>query len=104
MRGCQRYDIIYGMEKNTPSSESQLITELQKLAITIRKSNSLWRSFLKGVASALGGLIATALVTGVVITILSQTIRSIYDVPIIGNIISTSGLGDLLQIPEDTPR
>ena len=87
------------METTEPPFNQELHNELQKLNKNIHRSNSIWRSLFKGLATGIGGALGATIVTGIIIAILAQTIHSVHDIPIIGNLITTFNLEELFPSP-----
>lgn len=75
----------------------ELNKNIQLLAKQVRKSNSLTYnvllSFARGAASAIGATVIAA----IVIAMLSRTIHSLTDIPIVGPIIENSQVEQFLQ-------
>ena len=71
--------------------------ELRDLTIAVQKANSFWRSMLKALLTGIAGAIGASLVAGIIIGVLSFTIRSVYDLPIIGKIIQNTHLDEVLK-------
>lgn len=71
--------------------------ELQELTIALQKLNSFWRSMLKAFLNGIAGAIGATIVAGVIIAILSQTVQTVNDLPIIGKIIQNTHLDEVLK-------
>lgn len=65
-------------------------TELQKLNHNIERQLSFKRSFLQSMINGVGAAIGATIVAGIVVSILSLTVHSLSDVPILNKIVPAS--------------
>ena len=66
----------------------ELNQNIENLIIVIKRANSFYYVFLRGVLWGLGSVIGATVVAVIIIAILSSVIQSINDVPILNNIIN----------------
>lgn len=52
--------------------EKELITEIKKLTLTINKTNSFWRNFLRGAVYGFGVVVGAALLVAFLVAILNR--------------------------------
>ena len=66
----------------------ELNQNIENLIIVIKRANSFYYVFLRGVLWGLGSVIGATVVAVIIIAILSSVIQSINDVPILNKIIN----------------
>ncbi len=66
----------------------ELNQNIENLIIVIKRANSFYYVFLRGVLWGLGSAVGATAVAVIIVAILSSIIRSINDVPILNNIIN----------------
>ncbi|MCK5475698.1 MAG: hypothetical protein KAI71_03920 [Candidatus Pacebacteria bacterium] len=67
--------------------DKELNQNIESLIVVIKRANSLYFVFLRGIIWGLGSAIGATVVAVIVIAILSSIIQSINDVPILNSII-----------------
>jgi len=80
------------MKKQKYSDEKILTKEIEKITDRVEKSNSFSRTIMKGLIYGAATAIGATIIAAIVITILSKTINTVTDIPIVGNIV-----GDLME-------
>ncbi len=86
------------MDKNNIPQE--LNKNLKDLNENIKKSNSFWLGFLRGIAGGIGTAIGATIIAAIVITILAKTIHSVEYVPILNKIIKNTNIESIIQKDE----
>jgi len=66
----------------------ELNQNIKNLVVVIKRANSFYYVFLRGLLWGLGSVIGATVVAVIIIAILSSVIQSINDVPILNNIIN----------------
>ncbi len=78
----------------------KLIQETERLADKIERANSIKFNILKGLVYGVSTVIGATLVAALVISILSKTIQTASDIPIVGDIIEQTNVEALLETSE----
>lgn len=82
---------------HTPQGSTVLVKRLRALNSNIKKQISFKRNFFLSIVSGIGYTIGATIVAGIVIAILSWTINSIEDVPVLNKLIDSTKLQQNFQ-------
>ena len=80
------------MKKQKDSDEKILTKEIEKLTDRVEKSNSFSRTIMKGLIYGAATAIGATIIAAIIITILSKTINTVTDIPVVGD-----SIGNLLE-------
>ena len=80
------------MKKQKYSDEKILTKEIEKITDRVEKSNSFSRTIMKGLIYGAATAIGATIIAAIVITILSKTINTVTDIPVVGD-----SIGNLLE-------
>ena len=83
------------MPKKTPLEK--LDADIRVLDKDIKNSNSLWRSFIRGLASGTGTAIGASVVAAIIVTLLFQFLRTAEGFPLLNNLFSAIGLENIIN-------
>lgn len=75
------------LETEEKKETQKLNKNIEELSARIEKSNSFWLVLLRGIAMGVGTVIGASIVAALLITILSKTIKTAQDIPILNKII-----------------
>lgn len=77
--------------------QKQLSTEIAHLTQQVRLHNSFVRRFLMGIVAGVGTAVGATIVASVLVYSLSRIIKTVDDIPILGNIIQSERINQIIQ-------
>ncbi|MBU0975193.1 MAG: DUF5665 domain-containing protein [Patescibacteria group bacterium] len=85
------------MNENELTILDHINKNLRKLQKSMYKSNSLKWNFFKGLVSGVGYTIGATIIFGILLAILSKTINTVDDVPVLNKIIQTIQIDGVIE-------
>ncbi len=85
------------MNNRIKEQNRKLSKSIQKLSKSLDRSTSFRYVFLRGIVNGLATAIGATIVAGLVIGVLSRTIDSIDDVPILGKFVDATNIKEVIE-------
>jgi len=86
------------MKKQKSDAQTKNLAKgMERLAMGIEKSNSMWFMAARGIIYGVFTVIGATIVAAVLLGVLAKTINTASDIPIIGDIIDKTQVESLLQ-------
>jgi hypothetical protein len=74
------------------SDLTELKDQLDQLSLSLDRANSYWRALLRGLFYGFGSAFGAAVVFAAIISLLTITIQTVYDIPVLGSLIENTPL------------
>ncbi len=84
-------------DKKSEKQEQELVQLLEKLNSNLQKEVSPVRRFIMAVIQGVGTIIGATIVAGIVLGVLSETVDSVDDIPILNKILDSEDLKDIVN-------
>jgi len=85
------------MDTKNQKDNRKLVKSIQKLNKSLERSTSFKYVFLRGIINGLATAIGATIVAGAILSILSRTIDSVDDVPVLGEFIEAIKIREVIE-------